>query len=427
MSGREGESKRIGVYVCHCGVNIAGIVDVKEVAEYAKSLSGVVVARDYMYMCSDPGQELIKKDILDLKLDAVVVASCSPRMHEQTFRNACEEAGLNPYCMEMANIREQCSWVHTARKEATEKAKALVAAAVAKVSRAKSLERLRVPLNKNALVIGGGIAGIQAALDIANAGFKVYLVEKEPSIGGHMAQLDKTFPTLDCSACILTPKMVEIAHHPNIELLTYSEVEGVEGFVGNFKVRVRRKARFIDEEKCTGCGECAKACPQQGIVPNAFDCGLSRTAPVFIPFPQAVPLVYTILKREGKPPCEAACPAGVNVQGYVALIAAGRYKEAVDLIRKTNPLPSVCGYVCPHPCESECNRREVDEPVAIRALKRFVADKIVGTEEDSPPEAEERGERESEKSEKRSKRSKRSRRGGWSRERESVGRRKLQS
>ena len=167
MSGRGGESKRIGVYVCHCGVNIAGIVNVKEVAEYAKSLSGVVVARDYMYMCSDPGQELIKKDIKDLKLDAVVVAACSPRMHEQTFRNACEEAGLNPYCMEMANIREQCSWVHTDRKKATAKAKALVAAAVAKVSRAKSLERLRVPLNKNALVIGGGIAGIQAALDLS--------------------------------------------------------------------------------------------------------------------------------------------------------------------------------------------------------------------------------------------------------------------
>ena len=296
MSGREGEGRRIGVYICHCGSNIAGIVDVKDVAEYAKKLSGVVIARDYMYMCSDPGQELIKKDIIDMKLDAVVVAACSPRMHEQTFRSVCEDAGLNPYCMEMANIREQCSWVHTDRKKATEKAKALVAAAVAKVSRAKSLERLRVPLNKNALVIGGGIAGIQAALDIANAGFKVYLVEKEPSIGGHMAQLDKTFPTLDCAACILTPKMVEIAHHPNIELLTYSEVESVEGFVGNFKVRVRRKARFIDEEKCTGCGECAKACPQQGIVPNAFDCGLSRTAPVFIPFPQAVPLVYTILK-----------------------------------------------------------------------------------------------------------------------------------
>ncbi|MHC1636012.1 MAG: NAD(P)-binding protein, partial [Candidatus Methanospirareceae archaeon] len=223
-----------------------------------------------------------------------------------------------------------------------------------------------------ALVIGGGIAGIQAALDIADAGYKVYLVEKEPSIGGHMAQLDKTFPTLDCAACILTPKMVDVARHPNIELITYAEVEDVEGYVGNFKVRIRKKPRYVDEARCTGCGECANVCPVEVL--NEFDLGLGRRKAIYVPFPQAVPLVYTIDKREGKPPCRLGCPAGVNVQAYVALISQRKYKEAVEVIRETNPLPAVCGYVCPHPCENECNRRNIDEPIAIAALKRFVAD-----------------------------------------------------
>ncbi|MCW3135415.1 MAG: FAD-dependent oxidoreductase [Canidatus Methanoxibalbensis ujae] len=381
---------RIGVYVCHCGLNIAAVVDVEEVVRYASSLENVVVAREYRYMCSDPGQELIMNDIREFDLNGVVVASCSPRIHEQTFRACCMRAGLNPFLFEHANIREQCSWVHDDREKATEKAKSIVRGAVAKVAAAEPLERYRVGVCKDALVIGGGIAGIQSALDIADAGFNVYLVEREPSIGGNMARLDKTFPTLDCSACILTPKMVEVSRHENITLITYAEVESVEGYVGNFNVRIRKKPRYVDENRCTGCGECAKICPQQEIIPNVFDCGLSKTAPVFIPFPQAIPLTYTILKRDGKPPCELACPAGVNVQGYIALIRAGRYKEAVDLIRKTNPLPSVCGYVCHNPCEDECNRREVDEAVAIRALKRFVTDRIVGTEEDTPAGGDER-------------------------------------
>jgi len=367
---------KIGVYICHCGTNIAATVDVEEVAKFAGTLPDVAVSRAYVYMCSDPGQELIKKDILDAKLDRVVVASCSPRMHEITFRRACEEAGLNAYCMEMANIREQCSWVHSDKEQATKKAKELVASAVAKASLLQPLEPMRVGVTPSALVIGGGIAGIQSALDIADAGFPVYLVEKEPSVGGHMAQLDKTFPTLDCSACVLTPKMVDIAHHENVKLITYAEVESVEGYVGNFKVKVKKKPRYVDEEKCTGCAECANICPVKDVVPNDFDLGLSKRGAVYIPFPQAIPMVYTIDKIEGVPPCRLGCPARVNVQGYVALIAQGRYKEAIELIREVNPLPAICGYVCPHPCEEECNRREIDDPIAIAALKRFAADNI---------------------------------------------------
>jgi heterodisulfide reductase subunit A len=287
---------RIGVYVCHCGTNIAATVDVHEVAKFANSLPNVAIARDYVYMCSDPGQEQIKKDISDFSLERVVVASCSPRMHEVTFRRTCEEAGLNAYCMEMANIREQCSWVHSDREKATEKAKKLVAAAVAKAFLLEPLESHYVGVIPSALIIGGGIAGVQCALDIADAGFPVYLVEREPSIGGHMAQLDKTFPTLDCSACVLTPKMVDVTRHENITLITNAEVESVEGYVGNFKVVVRKKARYVDEDTCTGCGDCAKVCPV--TISNKFDLGLGTIKAAYIPFPQAVPLVYTLERAQ---------------------------------------------------------------------------------------------------------------------------------
>ena len=252
---------RIGVYICHCGTNISNTVDVAAVAEFAKSLPGVVVARDYKYMCSDPGQELIKKDIKELGLTRVVDASCSPRMHEPTFRHACQEAGLNQYLFEQVNIREHCSWVHTDKKMATEKAKALVSGGVRKVYYHQPLETKEAPVNPNVLVIGGGIAGIQAALEIADGEHQVYLVEREPSIGGHMAMFDKTFPTLDCAACILTPKMTSVGQHPYINLMTYSEVVEVSGYVGNFKVKIRKKARYVDEDKCTGCGICWNMCP----------------------------------------------------------------------------------------------------------------------------------------------------------------------
>jgi heterodisulfide reductase subunit A-like polyferredoxin len=362
---------KIGVYVCECGVNIAATVNVEKVAEHAKSLPNVAVSRFYKYMCSDPGQELIKKDIGEFKLDRVVVASCSPRMHEPTFKAVLEEAGLNPYCFEMVNIREQCSWVHKDKDKATGKAISLVKGAVSRVSLLEPLEKKRVSVTPSALVIGGGIAGIQAALDIGDMGYKTYLVEKTPSIGGRMAQLDKTFPTLDCSACILTPKMVDVGRHPNVELLTYSEVVDVGGYVGNFKVQVRKKPRYIDMEKCTGCGECVESCPVD--VTDEFNMGQGERKAIYIPFPQAVPQKYTIDKI-GVPPCVNACPAGVNAQGYVALIREGKFQEALDLVRERNPFPSVCGRICTHVCEENCNRNEIDEPVAVRALKRFAAD-----------------------------------------------------
>ena len=254
--------KRIGVYICHCGTNIAGYLDVEKVTEFAQSLESVVVARHYMFMCSDPGQDLIKEDIRELGLNRILVASCSPTLHLRTFREACQDAGLNPHLCEMATIREHCSWVHSHdRQAATEKAMALVAAGVRRVAYRNPLETKWAPVNPDTLVVGGGIAGIQAALEIAGSKHKVYLVEREPSIGGHMAQLDKTFPTLDCSACILTPKMSDVGSHPNIKLMTYSEVEDVSGYVGNFKVKVRKKARYVDEDKCTGCGTCWNMCP----------------------------------------------------------------------------------------------------------------------------------------------------------------------
>ncbi len=292
----EKEQARVGVYVCHCGSNIAGTVDVVDVAKWAEGLPNVVVSRQYKFMCSSPGQELIEKDIKELGINRVVVASCSPQLHEPTFRNACLRAGLNPYLFEMANIREQDAWVTTDKVEATKKAKALTAAAVSRVAHQEPLESLLVPIDANVLVVGGGIAGIQAALEIADGGSHVYLVEREPSIGGHMAQFDKTFPTLDCSACILTPKMVNVGHHKNITLLTWSEVESVDGYVGNFTVTIRKKARYVDESLCTGCGVCQEKCPKK-VIDEVFEAGLGYRKAIYTPFPQAVPN-YPVIDRE---------------------------------------------------------------------------------------------------------------------------------
>lgn len=287
------EDVRIGVFVCHCGLNIAGSVDVKDVANYASTLPNVVYAVDNRYTCSDPGQAEIKKAIKEYNLNRVVVASCSPRMHEPTFRAACEEAGLNKYLFEMANIRDQCSWVHLYDKEgATEKAKDLVKMAVAKAALLSPAKELEVPIIQKALVIGGGVAGIQAAQDMADAGFKVYLVEKDPSIGGRMAQLDKNFPTVDCSICILGPKMTDAGKHPNIEILSYSEVVDVQGYIGNFHIRVKKKPRYVLTDLCNGCGECQTVCPVE--VPNEFDDNIAPRHAIYIPFPQAVPSFATI-------------------------------------------------------------------------------------------------------------------------------------
>ncbi|MGA2238534.1 MAG: CoB--CoM heterodisulfide reductase iron-sulfur subunit A family protein [Candidatus Bathyarchaeia archaeon] len=285
-------AEKIGVYVCHCGSNIAQMVDCKNVVDYAATLPNVTVAREYQYMCSDPGQELIKKDIRELGLTRVVVASCSPLMHELTFRRTVEEGGLNQFLFQMANIREQCSWISEKKEMATERAKAIVGAAVKRVAFQEPLEVKKVPVNPNVLIVGGGITGIEAALQIADSGKKVYLVEKEPTIGGYMARFDKTFPTLDCAACILTPKMVNVAQHPNIELLSYSDVTGFSGYVGNFTARIRRRPRYVEEEKCNGCGLCTEKCPIS--VPSEFDCGLGKRKAIYRPFPQAVPNIPVI-------------------------------------------------------------------------------------------------------------------------------------
>ncbi len=306
------EDVRIGVYVCHCGLNIAGSVNCQEVAKYAATLPNVVLSQDNRYTCSDQGQEEIKKTIREHNLNRVVVASCSPRLHEPTFRKTCEEAGLNKYLFEMANIREHCSWVHLYNhQEATEKAKDLVRMAVAKAALLSPAEEIEIPITRKALVIGGGVAGIQAALDLADTGYHVYLVEKEPSIGGMMARIDKTFPTMDCSICILAPKMSDVGHHPNIELLTNSEVKEVKGYVGNFHAEVQKKPRYVTKD-CSACGECANVCPI--VTPNEFDVGLASRHAIYTPFAQAVPATYVIdmnlcLNKDGVVVCDKCMKA----------------------------------------------------------------------------------------------------------------------
>ncbi len=329
--------QRIGVFVCHCGTNIAGTVDVKAVAEALRYEPGVVVSTEYQYMCSQAGQDMIREAIREHKLTGIVVCSCSPRMHEATFRKTAQSAGLNPYMVEIANIREQCSWVHKDVEIGTEKAVILGRAAIAKVNLNAPLTPGESPVTKRALVIGGGIAGIQTALDIADAGFPVDIVETKPTIGGKMAQLDKTFPTLDCAACILTPKMVEAAQHENIRILSYSEVQDIKGFVGNFTVQIKKKARFVNEDACTGCGLCTEKCPQKKV-PNEFNMSMDNRRAIYIPFAQAVPKVATIdadyctMLKTGKcGVCAKVCTAGaidytqkdqIIEEKYGAIVAA---------------------------------------------------------------------------------------------------------
>lgn len=321
--------QRIGVFVCHCGSNIAGTVDVNAVSEALKAEPGVVYSVNYQYMCSQAGQSIIKDAIDKYKLTGIVICSCSPRMHEATFRKAAEAAGINPYMVEIANIREQCSWVHKDKTEGTEKAIILAKAAVAKVNLNTPLTPGESPITKRALIIGGGIAGIETALNIAEAGFAVDIVEKKPTIGGKMAQLDKTFPTLDCAACILTPKMVDAAQNDKIRIFSYSEVEEVKGFVGNFDVKIRKKARFVREDICTGCGICTEKCPQKQV-PNEFNLNMDCHSAIYIPFAQAVPKVAVInpdfcnMLKNGKcGVCSKVCGAG-----------AIDYKQKDDIIEE---------------------------------------------------------------------------------------------
>ena len=321
--------QRIGVFVCWCGSNIAATVDVQAVSDALAKEPGVVLSTNYQYMCSQSGQEMIQDAIKEHNLTGIVVCSCSPRMHEATFRKTAQQAGINPYMVEIANIREQCSWVHKDKEIGTEKAIILGRAAIAKVHLNAPLTAGQSPVTKRALVIGGGIAGIQTALDIADAGFEVDIVEKKPTIGGKMTQIDKTFPTLDCAACILTPKMVDVAQNDKIRVFAYSEVEAVKGFVGNFNVTIRKKARFVDETKCTGCGLCTEKCPQKKV-PNEFNLGLDNRRAIYIPFAQAVPKIATIdadyctMLKSGKcGVCSKVCTAG-----------AINYKQTDELVEE---------------------------------------------------------------------------------------------
>jgi heterodisulfide reductase subunit A len=348
---------RIGVFTCWCGENIARTVDVDEVAKRVAELPGVRCSLNYKYMCADPGQAIVREKIASEKLDGVVVASCSPHMHLKTFRKAAQAAGLNPYLVEMANIREQCSWVHHDRAQATAKAIEIIRLAVEKARNDAALQPIRVPVTRRALVIGGGVAGIQAALDIADAGHEVVMVEREPSIGGKMAGLSETFPTLDCSQCILTPRMVEVGQHPRIKLYSYSEVEKVEGFVGNFKITIRQKARYVDVSKCTGCGECWNVCPLKRNL-SEFDYGMGMRPAIYIPFPQAVPARPVIDKsqcakliRNGCGLCEKKCKAeAINFkdedrlveEAVGAVVVATGYK--LYSIGKSQPKATLAGY-----------------------------------------------------------------------------------
>ena len=322
--------QKIGVFVCHCGSNIAATVDVKKVVEMALLEPGVFHAEDYPYMCSEAGQSRIAAAVQEKGLTGIVVCSCSPRMHEATFRKAAERAGINPYMVEIANIREHCSWIHKDMAEATEKATILMRAAVAKVHLNAPLQAGESAVTKRALVIGGGIAGIQTALDIADAGYKVDIVEKTPSIGGRMSQLDKTFPTLDCSACILTPKMVEAAAHENITIHTYAEVEKVAGFVGNFTVDIRKKARSVDMSKCTGCGVCQEKCPSKKTA-NEFNRGLNNRSAIYTPFAQAIPNV-PVIDRDA---CIKFKTGKCGVCAKVCQAGAINYEQTDEIITET--------------------------------------------------------------------------------------------
>jgi heterodisulfide reductase subunit A len=306
---------KIGVYICYCGINIAATVDIERVTTFAQTLPHVKIARNYQYMCSDPGQDLIKNDIKNFDLNRIVVAACSPRMHEPTYRNAIRSVGLNPYFFEMANIREQCSLVHPDKGEGTKKAMDLIASAVAKVSLHEPLEENEVGVTPAVLVIGGGIAGIQASLDIAHSGFEVYLVEKSPALGGHLTQLDRTFPNLEETSSILLPKMEEVKKHPMVHLLTYSEIEEVEGFVGNFKAKVRHDPWYVNPEKCNRCKKCEEVCPIK--VSSEFNMGLTERKAIYLPSPYAVPFTYLIdsknclfLQKGECGRCRGVCPEG---------------------------------------------------------------------------------------------------------------------
>ncbi len=363
---------KIGVFLCHCGKNIAGTVNIERLKTELQADDPKLIVKDHLFLCSEDGQNQIISTIQEHGLDRVVVASCSPVHHGAIFSQCVEDAGLNPYMWDMANIREQCSWVHDEPEQATDKAYAIINGAINRVKHHEPIGSTKVSMSQDVLVIGGGITGIHTAIELGDKDFKVALIEKGPSIGGNMVKLDRTFPTDDCSMCTISPILNVVSSHENVDIYTMAEVTEFKGRPGEFYATVRRQPRYIDENKCTGCGDCTEVCPVSLL--SEFDHGLGKRKAAFIPHQGAVPNKYSITKL-GEPPCRDACPAHINVQGYVALIHSGKYQEALDLIRENCALPSVCGYVCPHFCEQACNRNEFDQsPVSIKNLKRFVSD-----------------------------------------------------
>jgi heterodisulfide reductase subunit A len=283
---------RVGVFICHCGGNIGNTVDVDRVRETAAQLPFVKCAETNRYLCSSSAQDFIRSKIHEHRLERVVIGSCSPRMHLKTFRDLCSSEGINPYLIEMANLREQCSWTTLDKDAATDKAIDIIAGAVGRVARLEPLTPTEMKVNSNVAVIGGGVAGICASLELANQGYKIFMVERQPSIGGHMAQLSKTYPTLDCSLCILSPKLAETKSHPLIELMTNTEIATVDGSAGAYSLTLTRRPRYVKEDKCTSCGDCAKVCPVE--VPDEFEEGTARRKAIYLPFPQAVPNAYVV-------------------------------------------------------------------------------------------------------------------------------------
>ena len=377
------DKRRIGVFVCRCGGNISDTVDVDQLVKYGKDLDNVEFSMWNSFTCSAEGQGRIKEKIKEHDLDSVIIGSCTPRQYEDLFRETIEEAGLNPYMLEVVNLREQCAYPHQEEPEkATAKADVLVKAAVEKTRRLEPLETKKIEVSREIAVIGAGIAGMHAASTLTKLGHKVHLIERETTVGGNMALVVKTFPTDDCAMCTISPKMDEMTKNKKINLLTNSEVVDVKKVREGLKITVRRNPRFLDEETCTGCGKCTENCPA-GLY-NEYNMGLEgdRKA-IWKPYPAAVPNKY-ILSRRGAPPCRDVCPVDQNAQGYVALVAAGKIREAYDVIRRDNPLPSVCGRVCNHICEEACSRADDGGAVSIRALKAFVMEHEVNAEERLP-------------------------------------------
>jgi len=366
-------NKKIGVFLCRCGGNISQVVDLDRLKEFAIEQPDVEFAEYQSFTCSSEGQGIIQKAIEEQDIDSVVIGCCTPKQYEELYRECIKESGLNPYLLEMVNLREQCSYPHHDEPEkATQKGVKLLEAAVDKVRLLKPLKIEKAKVNKDVAVIGGGIAGVHSSLMLAKMGYKVYLIEKETTIGGNMAKLVKTFPTDDCAMCTLSPKLDEVAKNKNIKLMTYSEVQDVEKTPEGLRLKVLRKARYLDEEKCTGCGKCSEVCPVN--IYNEYDQGLFSTKKAaYKHFAAGVPNLYAIQKRQ-MAPCKATCPVNQSAQGYLALVAEKRFEEAFNIVYRDNPLPSVCGRVCDHVCEYECTRNDVDEPIAIRGVKRFLAD-----------------------------------------------------